>query len=154
MSSSCSAHSLLPTVYSLLAASSIHFQFTASILGSVSVPSAHHHAIATKQCCCRRAMLLLQIWNCSQDQSNHIVHEFFKSDHFNDGIPIIPGGFATPLPPSIYSRAMHQAAQQAMLLSVRRNKTDSAAVTLTTLQVGQYVGCGTLLCASRSEPLR
>lgn len=33
----------------------------------------------------------LQIWNCSQDQSNHIVHEFFKSDHFNDGIPIIPG---------------------------------------------------------------
>lgn len=41
-------------------------------------------------------MLLLlalhpQIWNCSQDQSNHIVHEFFKSDHFNDGIPVIPG---------------------------------------------------------------
>lgn len=33
----------------------------------------------------------VQIWNCSQDQSNHIVHEFFKSDHFNDGIPIIPG---------------------------------------------------------------
>jgi hypothetical protein len=32
-----------------------------------------------------------QIWGCSQDQSNHIVHEFFESDHFNDGIPIIPG---------------------------------------------------------------
>jgi hypothetical protein len=32
-----------------------------------------------------------QIWKCSQDQSNHIVHEFFKSDHFNDGIPVIPG---------------------------------------------------------------
>jgi hypothetical protein len=37
---------------------------------------------------------LVQIWNCSQDQSNHIVHEFFKSDHFNDGIPIIPGAAA------------------------------------------------------------
>jgi hypothetical protein len=32
-----------------------------------------------------------QVWGCSQDQSNHIVHKFFESDHFNDGIPIIPG---------------------------------------------------------------
>lgn len=36
-----------------------------------------------------------KIWHCSQDQSNHIVHEFFESDHFNDGIPIIPGAFET-----------------------------------------------------------
>jgi hypothetical protein len=42
-------------------------------------------ALLTAVVCCP------QIWNCSQDQSNHIVHEFFKSDHFNDGIPIIPG---------------------------------------------------------------
>lgn len=95
--------------------------------------------------------MLLQIWNCSQDQSNHIVHEFFKSDHFNDGIPIIPGGCATPLPPSIYSRsALQHAVQQAMLLSLRRNNTESAAGTLTTLHIRQYVGCGTLLRASRS----
>eukprot|EP00195_Chlamydomonas_chlamydogama_P012453 CAMPEP_0202916582 /NCGR_PEP_ID=MMETSP1392-20130828/68939_1 /ASSEMBLY_ACC=CAM_ASM_000868 /TAXON_ID=225041 /ORGANISM="Chlamydomonas chlamydogama, Strain SAG 11-48b" /LENGTH=180 /DNA_ID=CAMNT_0049609075 /DNA_START=688 /DNA_END=1230 /DNA_ORIENTATION=+ len=32
-----------------------------------------------------------KIWNCSQDHSNHVVHEFFKSQHFNDGIPVIPG---------------------------------------------------------------
>lgn len=36
-----------------------------------------------------------KIWNCDQDRSNHIVHEFFKSDHFNDGIPIIPEAFET-----------------------------------------------------------
>ncbi|KAI8463076.1 MAG: hypothetical protein J3K34DRAFT_527293 [Monoraphidium minutum] len=34
-----------------------------------------------------------KIWGCDQDRSNHIVHEFFKSDHFNDGIPVIPGAF-------------------------------------------------------------
>eukprot|EP00775_Hariotina_reticulata_P008207 gene8207-8398_t len=34
-----------------------------------------------------------KIWHCDQDRSNYIVHEFFKSDHFNDGIPIIPGAF-------------------------------------------------------------
>lgn len=32
-----------------------------------------------------------KIWNCSQEKSNEIVHEFFKSQHFNDGIPVIPG---------------------------------------------------------------
>lgn len=32
-----------------------------------------------------------KIWNCTQEHSNHIVHEFFKSQHFNDGIPVIPG---------------------------------------------------------------
>jgi hypothetical protein len=35
--------------------------------------------------------MLLQIWNCTQDRSNEIVHDFFKSSHFNDGIPVIPG---------------------------------------------------------------
>ena len=32
-----------------------------------------------------------KVWGCSQDHSNHIVHEFFTSPAFNDGIPIIPG---------------------------------------------------------------
>ena len=32
-----------------------------------------------------------QIWNCDQKTSNHRVHEFFKSKHFRDGIPVIPG---------------------------------------------------------------
>lgn len=36
-----------------------------------------------------------KIWNCSQDHSNHVVHEFFKSDHFNSGIPVMPGAFET-----------------------------------------------------------
>jgi len=34
-----------------------------------------------------------KIWNCNQDRSNHIVHEFFKSQHFNQGIPTIPGAY-------------------------------------------------------------
>eukprot|EP00198_Chlamydomonas_reinhardtii_P008606 XP_001697943.1 predicted protein [Chlamydomonas reinhardtii] len=32
-----------------------------------------------------------KIWHCSQERSNEIVHEFFKSQHFTDGIPVIPG---------------------------------------------------------------
>ena len=32
-----------------------------------------------------------KIWNCTQEESNHIVHEFFKSKHFKEGIPTIPG---------------------------------------------------------------
>lgn len=32
-----------------------------------------------------------KIWNCDQETSNHRVHEFFKSEHFRDGIPVIPG---------------------------------------------------------------
>ncbi|KAG2485713.1 hypothetical protein HYH03_015597 [Edaphochlamys debaryana] len=32
-----------------------------------------------------------KIWKCDQERSNHIVHEFFKSQHFQDGIPVIPG---------------------------------------------------------------
>lgn len=36
-----------------------------------------------------------KVWGVSQDRSSHIVHEFFKSPHFNDGIPIIPDAFDT-----------------------------------------------------------
>lgn len=32
-----------------------------------------------------------KIWKCSQEESNAIVHEFFKSNHFKAGIPTIPG---------------------------------------------------------------
>lgn len=32
-----------------------------------------------------------QIWKCSQDESNHKVHEFFTSTHFAEGIEVIPG---------------------------------------------------------------
>ncbi|KAJ9530448.1 hypothetical protein QJQ45_012424 [Haematococcus lacustris] len=34
-----------------------------------------------------------KIWGCNQDHSNHIVHEFFKSEHFMRGIPVIPGAY-------------------------------------------------------------
>lgn len=34
-----------------------------------------------------------KIWGCSPEQSNHIVHEFFDSPHFNEGIPVIPGAY-------------------------------------------------------------
>ena len=33
----------------------------------------------------------MQIWNCSTDESNHRVHDFFKSQHFAAGILPIPG---------------------------------------------------------------
>lgn len=36
-----------------------------------------------------------KIWDCSQERSNQIVHEFFKSQHFTDGIPVIPGALDT-----------------------------------------------------------
>lgn len=38
-----------------------------------------------------------KIWNCSQDMSNHIVHEFFKSSEFRCGIPVMPGAQETLL---------------------------------------------------------
>lgn len=41
--------------------------------------------------CPHTHLAVWQIWGCSQEHSNHIVHEFFKSPQFNDGIPIIPG---------------------------------------------------------------
>ncbi|CAG9464306.1 unnamed protein product [Pedinophyceae sp. YPF-701] len=31
------------------------------------------------------------VWGCSQDESNHIVHSFFDSPHFAEGIPPMPG---------------------------------------------------------------
>lgn len=34
-----------------------------------------------------------KVWGCSQDESNHKVHEFFKSTHFSSGIEVIPGAF-------------------------------------------------------------
>ncbi|CAI5956705.1 unnamed protein product [Closterium sp. NIES-65] len=37
----------------------------------------------------------MKVWKCSQEEANHRVHDFFKSAHFNDGIPIIPGAFDT-----------------------------------------------------------
>ena len=32
-----------------------------------------------------------KVWNCSPSESNRIVHEFFDSRHFRDGIAPIPG---------------------------------------------------------------
>ena len=43
----------------------------------------------------------LQIWKCSADESNHIVHEFFKSRHFAAGILPIPGMPLAPVCPSV-----------------------------------------------------
>lgn len=34
-----------------------------------------------------------RVWQCSQDESNHRVHEFFDSVHFRDGIEVIPGSY-------------------------------------------------------------
>ena len=39
----------------------------------------------------KKPCLLVQIWNCSTDESNHRVHDFFKSQHFAAGILPIPG---------------------------------------------------------------
>lgn len=35
----------------------------------------------------------MKIWKCSQAEANHRVHQFFESEHFNEGIPPIPGAF-------------------------------------------------------------
>eukprot|EP00897_Mesotaenium_endlicherianum_P007954 jgi/Mesen1/7187/ME000037S06546 len=36
----------------------------------------------------------MKIWKCSQAEANHRVHQFFESEHFNNGIPAIPGARA------------------------------------------------------------
>lgn len=33
----------------------------------------------------------IQVWQCSADESARIVHDFFESQHFQEGIPVIPG---------------------------------------------------------------
>lgn len=38
-----------------------------------------------------------KIWRCAQDESNHKVHEFFKSHHFAAGIEAIPGAYESLL---------------------------------------------------------
>lgn len=38
-----------------------------------------------------------KIWKCSQDESNHKVHEFFTSNHFAEGIEVIPGSYESLL---------------------------------------------------------
>lgn len=39
----------------------------------------------------RTPLSSLQVWGCSRDASNEIVHAFFDSRHFADGIEPIPG---------------------------------------------------------------
>ena len=36
-------------------------------------------------------MWFIQIWGCSRDEANHVVHEFFKSQHFAVGVLPMPG---------------------------------------------------------------
>jgi len=38
-----------------------------------------------------------RVWQCSQDESNRRVHEFFDSVHFRDGIEVIPGSYESLL---------------------------------------------------------
>ena len=38
-----------------------------------------------------------KVWNCSQDESNKRVHEFFTSRHFREGIEVIPGSYESLL---------------------------------------------------------
>lgn len=35
------------------------------------------------------------VWNCSQQESNELVHAFFESKHFHHGVPVIPGAEAS-----------------------------------------------------------
>uniref|UniRef100_A0A7R9Z8Q1 Uncharacterized protein n=1 Tax=Chlamydomonas euryale TaxID=1486919 RepID=A0A7R9Z8Q1_9CHLO len=34
-----------------------------------------------------------KVWGVSQDESTEIVHSFFESKHFLDGIPVVPGAY-------------------------------------------------------------
>ena len=36
-------------------------------------------------------LLTMQIWGCTRDEANHVVHEFFKSPHFAFGVLPMPG---------------------------------------------------------------
>ncbi len=47
--------------------------------------SSHPHKLLLSHLACA------QIWQCSQDHSNNLVHEFFESHHFAAGIEAIPG---------------------------------------------------------------
>jgi hypothetical protein len=35
------------------------------------------------------------IWECSQEESNELVHAFFESTHFHEGVPVIPGALSS-----------------------------------------------------------
>eukprot|EP00955_Chlamydomonas_euryale_P082542 363740-Chlamydomonas_euryale.AAC.5 len=37
--------------------------------------------------------LAVLVWGVSQDESTEIVHSFFESKHFLDGIPVVPGAY-------------------------------------------------------------
>ena len=50
----------------------------------------------------------VQIWKCSPERSNQIVHAFFHSPHFKDGIPVIPGKCRLPLD-SVLCLLLHNA---------------------------------------------
>lgn len=78
-----------------------HLRFLQGMLASSLLPPARQPKIRPRYLPVLRPRLMasarLQIWKCDQETSNHIVHEFFKSPHFNDGIPIMPGAsFTTP----------------------------------------------------------
>ena len=53
--------------------------------------------------------MYLQIWKCTTDESNRIVHDFFESQHFAAGILPIPGE-CTPLLPLDLRRLSMQGA--------------------------------------------
>ena len=79
----------------------------------------------------------LQVWQCDPDVSNRIVHDFFKSKHFCDGIPVIPGAplvadapavlprraGARPLPYRSPSSSCTQQASAGAVEALRRLKT-------------------------------
>jgi hypothetical protein len=56
-----------------------------------AAPSSAHAIAAGINPSAEPCPAALQIWKCSQDESNHKVHEFFTSDHFAEGIEVIPG---------------------------------------------------------------
>lgn len=59
-----------------------------------------------------------KIWGCDQTESNRIVHEFFKSRHFAEEIPPIPGAFESLQNISEYHRRLFSLALSLALLCI------------------------------------
>ena len=86
--------------------------------------------------------LCTQIWGCSRDEANHVVHEFFKSQHFAVGVLPMPGMQNSCIPSlcldfsflTKYSHYHYRLIPAGALHSLQRLKANSDLVVVTSRQ--------------------
>ena len=83
------------SVYEFAKVSRLH-STSLILLSSLSHLCIHCLAIETSKAAIATEHFCLQIWKCTTDESNRIVHDFFESQHFAAGILPIPGKSASP----------------------------------------------------------